>query len=267
MTASSTQSKSKKEKLKKAALYGASVIFWLLVWHIASLKINKAIVLVSPLTVIETLFSLAGEAAFWHTVGFTFIRISCGFLAALISGTLLAAAASRITIVRLLLSPLTSAIKAVPVASFVILALLWIPSRSLSVFISFLMVFPVVYTNVINGITNVDAKLLEMAKVYGISPLKKLLYIYLPDVMPFFVSACTVSLGLCWKSGIAAEVIGQPSGSIGDMLYKAKIYLETADLFAWTLAIVIISVLFEKLFLFILGIIEKQICRGGIESI
>ena len=129
------------------------------------------------------------------------------------------------------------------------------------------MVFPVVYTNVINGITNVDAKLLEMAKVYGISPLKKLLYIYLPDVMPFFVSACTVSLGLCWKSGIAAEVIGQPTGSIGDMLYKAKIYLETADLFAWTLAIVIISVLFEKLFLFILGIIEKQICRGGIESI
>lgn len=268
MIVSTTSNKSdRKNKIKKSVSYSAAVIFWLAVWHMASIRINKAVVLVSPLDVVKTLFSLVGEAAFWHTVMFSFIRISGGFFAALASGTILAAAAARYEFVRVLLSPLTAAVKATPVASFVILALLWMPSRQLAVFISFLMVFPVMYTNVLNGIMNVDKKLLEMAKVYKIPPLKKLLYIYLPDVMPFFVSACTVSLGLCWKSGIAAEVIGQPSGSIGDRLYRAKIYLETADLFAWTLVIIVISAAFERVFLFLLKLLEKKINKGGIKNI
>ena len=148
--------------------------------------------------------------------------------------------------------PLIMVIKATPVASFIILCLIWIPSRNLSVFISFLMVFPVVYTNILEGIRQTDKQLLEMADSFGAGVGKKLQFIYLSQVMPYAVTACKLGLGLCWKAGIAAEVIGIPAGSIGEKLYKAKVYLETPDLFAWTIVIIAVSVGFEKIFMFAL---------------
>ena len=154
--------------------------------------------------------------------------------------------------VEVLMEPLIMVIKATPVASFIILCLIWIPSRNLSVFISFLMVFPVVYTNILEGIRQTDKQLLEMADSFGAGVGKKLQFIYLSQVMPYAVTACKLGLGLCWKAGIAAEVIGIPAGSIGEKLYKAKVYLETPDLFAWTIVIIAVSVGFEKIFMFAL---------------
>ncbi len=243
----------------RAVRYGAAVLFWLAVWHIASVRIGRDILLVSPIEVVKTLFTFIREASFWHTVWFSFARIAGGFFSALAAGVLLAAVSAALPFVRTLLSPLTAAVKATPVASFIILALLWIPSRNLALFISMLMVFPVIYTNTLTGILSVDKKLLEMARVFRVPFGKRLLFIYLPDVMHFFVSACRVSLGLCWKSGVAAEVIGQPDGSVGDKLYRAKIYLETADLLAWTVVIIAVSAAFEKIFLVLLGLIEERL--------
>jgi NitT/TauT family transport system permease protein len=151
-----------------------------------------------------------------------------------------------------LLAPPVQTIKATPVASFVILTLVWIAPQNLSVFISFLMVFPIMYTNVLMGIRSTDKKLLEMATVFRVPAYRRIRYIYLSQVLPFFRSACSVALGLSWKAGIAAEVIGLPQGSIGEMLYQAKLYLDTPDMFAWTLVIIVISVWFEKIFLILL---------------
>ena len=140
-------------------------------------------------------------------------------------------------------------IKAVPVASFIILALVWLNSRSLSLFISALMVFPPVYLNVLEGIRRTDGQLLEMARVFRVPFSRRLRYIYLPQIMPYFRTAVSLGLGLCWKAGAAAEVIGLPAGSVGERLYTAKVYFQTPDLFAWTVTIVAVSVLFERLFL------------------
>lgn len=112
------------------------------------------------------------------------------------------------------------------------------------------MVVPIVYTNILQGIHSTDEKLLEMAQVFGISGYKKLMAIYIPAVFPHFMSAISLGLGLCWKAGIAAEVIGKPTGSIGGKLYEAKLYLMTKELFAWTIVIIVISILFEKLVIF-----------------
>lgn len=124
------------------------------------------------------------------------------------------------------------------------------------------MVLPVVYTNMFEGISRVDGQLLEMADVFQVSVFKKFRYIYLSQLMPYFKSACSLSLGLCWKAGVAAEVIGIPDGSIGEKLYEAKVYLETPDLFAWTLTIVLLSVCFEKAFLFMVKILARKIERS-----
>lgn len=237
----------------KKFLYKCSAIaFWLLVWQGASMAIDQEILLASPAAVLGRLWDLAPQPAFREIVLRSFGRIVSGFFLALGAGTLAAALSYRLRFARELLSPLILVVKATPVASFIILSLVWLKGSTLSVFISFLMVFPIVYTNLLKGLDCTDRKLLEMADVFRIGPWRRVCYIYSSQVMPYFLSACTVSLGLCWKSGIAAEVIGIPRGSIGEQLYNAKIYLSTPDLFAWTVVIILISLLFEKCFLFIL---------------
>lgn len=160
--------------------------------------------------------------------------------------------AGRFHIAKIMFWPYMVTIKSVPVASFIILCLIWLTSSSLSIFISFLMVLPIIYTNILQGIESTDQKLLEMTQVYRVSWLKKLKYIYLPQIKTYLISACSVALGLAWKSGIAAEVIGVSFGSIGEKLYESKIYYSTADLFAWTVIIVLLSVGFEKIVLFLI---------------
>ncbi|MDO4442475.1 MAG: ABC transporter permease subunit [Slackia sp.] len=234
--------------LKRLCRRAWPIAFWLVVWHIASVVVGHDILLVSPIAAAERLIELAGEADFWLSIGQSLSRIALGFIAALVSGTLLAAASSRFSAIFDLLAPLVAAIKAVPVASFVILVLIWVSSEHLSVIISFLMVFPIVYTNMLEGIRQTDRQLLEMADVFEVSAFDRLRFIYCSQALPYFQAACSLSLGMCWKAGIAAEVIGLPEMSIGEHLYEAKVYLDTADLFAWTIVIICISIVFEKAF-------------------
>ncbi|MBR6610154.1 MAG: ABC transporter permease subunit, partial [Oscillospiraceae bacterium] len=189
-------------------------------------------------------------------------RIMLGFTLALVMGVLLAGLSAAYDTVRYIFAPLFNVIKAVPVASFIILALLWVRGGNLSVCISFLMVLPIIYNNMLAGFTRVDKSLLEMAAVFRLSNLKKIKYIYIPQVLPYFTAACTTSLGLCWKSGIAAEVIGMPRGSMGNRLYETKLYMDTPEMFAWTVVIVIISFVVEKGFLWMLDKITARITDG-----
>ena len=237
------------------------MIFWLLLWQVGAMAINQRIILVSPLRVLARLIELAPTLEFWSAIGYSLVRITAGFLLGVVAGTLLAALSARFRRVEELLAPALLAIKSIPVASFVILALILFSSRNLSVLISFLIVLPVLYTNILSGIRAADPQLLEMARVFRIPTLRSIRYVYLPQVLPYFQSACGSALGLCWKSGIAAEVIGMPDGSIGEQLQQAKIYLNTPDLFAWTLVIVLVSLVFEKVFLILLKWGERALER------
>lgn len=220
-----------------------------LVWQAASMAVGSALLLPSPAAVLVRLAALLPDGGFWRAVWFSFCRIAGGFGAALVLGTALAFAAGRWPVVDVLLRPYVLAVKSVPVASFIILALIWMRTSALPLFISFLMVFPILYTNVLAGIRSADRELLEMARVFRVPFSRRLRYIYLPQIMPYFRTAVSLGLGLCWKAGAAAEVIGLPAGSVGERLYTAKVYFQTPDLFAWTVTIVAVSVLFERLFL------------------
>ena len=247
--------------MKKRKLPLWAVLLWLLVWQAASMALDSDILLVSPLRVIATLLALLPTARFWASLLGSMARILGGFFLAAALGTLLAALAARFKRVEEWLAPPVLAMKTVPVASFVILALIWFSSQNLAVLISFLMVLPVIYANVLGGIEATDRQLLEMAQVFQISVGRQIRYLYVPQVLPFFQSGCAVALGLCWKAGVAAEVIGMPVPSIGERLQQAKVYLDTPELFAWTLVIVLISVGFEKLFMAALGALERRLTR------
>lgn len=238
-----------------------AVLVWLAVWQLGAMAIDQKIILVSPIEVLTRFLELLPMLEFWHTIAYSLLRITLGFLLGVAAGTVFAALSARFRRVEEFLAPALLAIRSIPVASFIILALILFSSRNLAVLISFLIVLPIVYSNVLSGIRAADRGLLEMAQVFRIPAARRLRYVYLPQVMPYFQSACGSALGLSWKSGIAAEVIGMPDGSIGEQLQQAKIYLDTPDLFCWTLVIVLVSLAFEKIFLALLGWTQHALGR------
>lgn len=259
MTHSITQIKRTLKQKKSFRLW--AVIVLIALWQGLAMLIGQEILLVSPVTVFMRLWTLIPQGSFWQAIGFTLIRILAGFLCAMTAGILCAALAARFIRVAELLDPLMAVIKATPVASITILILLWVSSKNLSLILSVMMVLPIIYANVKSGIANTNGELLEMTRVFRIPLGRRLRYVYVPEVLPYFRSACKISIGLCWKAGIAAEVIGIPVGSIGEKLYQAKIYLETASVFAWTLVIILLSVLFEKLFLIFLDVMIGRLVK------
>lgn len=252
--------------MKKKLISAACVIFWLLAWQITAMILSTKIqhlhiLLASPVEVAVRLWELVPDADFLKSLLFSLVRILGGFFIGLFIGTGLAALSGRISFIRQLLAPLISAMKSIPVASFTILALIWISSKNLSVLIAVLIAIPIVYSNMLEGIDSLDPKLRTMADIFEIPAGRRFVGVYLSQLLPYFRSACRLAMGLCWKSGIAAEVIGVPDGSIGEKLYMSKVYLETADLFAWTLVIILMSFLCEKLFMTAVDFIVRRVER------
>lgn len=153
-------------------------------------------------------------------------------------------------ILRALFSPILTAVKSTPVASFIILAALWFELNVIPVFITTLIVVPIVHANVTEGIHSVDKNLVEVSTVYRFSVGKKILRLYVPSIAPYFMAASKSSLGMAWKAGIAAEVLAIPEHSIGKELYFSKTYLESDALFAWTLIVILLSLIIEKVFVY-----------------
>ena len=239
----------KRTKQKRRLGLLAAAGFWLGVWQLAALAVGQPVLLPTPAQALEELVRLLPTPALWQRAAFSTGRILLGFGLGAVCSTVLAAAAWRWGAVELLLAPVMQLVKATPVASFIILALVWVSGRSLSVLISFLMVVPVLYGAVRTGLGSVDRQLVEMGQVFRLSRWRRLRAIWLPGVLPAFRQGCSVALGICWKSGIAAEIIGLPDGSLGDALYRAKITLSTGEMFAWTAVILLLRAGFEKLLL------------------
>ena len=249
--------KTPKEKMQTVLI----VLFWLTVWELADRIIQNRIVLSGPLHIITALGEQIVQPDFLAICGTSFIRIAIGFLLSFAIGFLLAMLAYHVKLVRMFFSPILVTLKTVPMISFVIMLLIWVGNQQLTIYLSFLIVLPLIYTNTLAGLEHVDPNMLEMAKAFGLSPWKKFLYIYRPAFMPFLMSGCKVSLGMSWKSGIMAEVVGTPKPSIGREMFAAKQYLATADLFAWTVIVVVLSIAFEKIFMFILKFADRPL--GG----
>jgi len=254
--------KPKKKTVKALLCEIGAVVLALAVWQIAAMNVGSDMLFASPVKVFVRLTTVWREAGFLSTVFFSLLRVMSGFLLAFVSGTVLAVLAARFSIVETLLRPYIVTIKAVPVASFIILCLIWFSYARLTVFISFLIAFPVLFLNVLQGIRSTDPKLIEVANLYSVPFSRRLLYLYLPSVKPYLISACSIAMGMAWKSGVAAEVIGTVRGSIGKKLYDAKIYFQNADLLAWTVLIVLLSVLSEKLVVSLV-----KLFFGGVEKL
>lgn len=235
-------------KLGKAAQSLGIGIFWLLIWQFVYLMVGRDVFVPSPFSVLKVLMEMIQKDVFWLTVAHSVFRVAMGIILSVVFGVALGVLSGLQTWLYMLLNPMVSVIKSTPVISFIIIALVWFKSTSVPVFIGFLMCFPIIWTNTVMGIRQVDRKLLQMAKIYQI-PRKTVIWeIYMPSLVPYLSAAIITSLGLGWKVGVAAEVLSHPSRAIGSELHSAKAYIDTPTLFAWTLVVILLSLLFETVF-------------------
>ena len=218
----------------------------------------------TPWDTLKTAIELALTPQLWTRAFFSMLSIVQGFGLGILLGSIMAMVAAKFSFLKQLFQPIMLLAKATPVASFVILALLWLPSNRLPVFISFLMVLPIIYANILQGILQTDSELLEMAKVFRLPFYKRLYAVYVPSVYPYLYTGCSVALGLAWKSGIAAEVIALPKNSLGEALYQSKVFLATEEMFAWTAVVIFCSFLLEKTVLYFLK--KLMFCPSKEES-
>ena len=244
----------------------AALAAWIVVWQLAAVSLGHGgLFLATPIQTLQALAQLAPTAGFWQRIVFSALRILAGFLLAVVGGLVLGALGACWRWVRIFIEPAMQLIRAMPVASFVILALLWVRSANLSVVVSFTHVLPVVYAGVQGGIADTDSQLLEMAHVYRLPLITRLRYIWLPGIFPSFCESCIAAMGMCWKSGVSAEVIGLPDHSVGDALYRAKITISTPEVFAWTLVIVLLSATLSTLSAWALRRAKRALC-GEVEG-
>jgi NitT/TauT family transport system permease protein len=222
-----------------------AAFLWLAAWQAASMLVNQPLFMPSPLETFAALGSLAATSLFWLSVGFTLYRVAVGVIVSFVLGVLLAFGASRWMFLEQLLRPVVAAAKATPVMSIIMLALVWF-SSFVPIFACILLCFPIFYTNTLAGLRSVDRQLLELASVFRVRRRRVLTGIVIPSVIPHVYAALAVCLGFSWKSVVAAEVLSSPRYALGYRLYETKLYLDTPGLFAWTLAIIVISLLIEK---------------------
>ena len=225
------------------------IAFWLAIWQLLDVIIDNRLVLAGPIRVAQALVEQIGQPDFWVICGASFGRIALGFLLSFVVGFLLALMSCRHRLFRDFVDPIISLLRTIPVASFIILLLIWVGNQALTVFLAFFIVLPLIYTNMVTGFESVDRQMLEMARVYGLSRWRTFLYIYRPAFMPFLMSSTKISLGMTWKSGIMAEVLATPKPSIGKEMATARTFLATPDLLAWTVVVMVLSFLFEKAFM------------------
>jgi NitT/TauT family transport system permease protein len=227
--------------LKKTAI----LIFWLLVWQVLSLIISHSLIIPSPLNTLKALIYLAQTREFYLSVLYSLMRIILGFTLGVVVGFLCGLLSAKSLTFKEVTAPAVQLIKAVPVASFIILAFFWFKSSNLPIFIAFLMVLPIIWSTTETALRGIDTKYIEMGQVFRLSKVQIFFKIKLPLIFPAFISSALTSLGFAWKSGIAAEVITKPLYSLGSMLEQSKTHLEIAEVFALTAVVAMLSLLLE----------------------
>ena len=239
--------------------YTISILIWICIWHIVATAIDNELFLPTPIKVFNVLISDMLPSENFRTILFTsFAHICTGFFIGGITGILLAVIASLNHLLQVFIELPIKVMKSVPVASFVILVLLWLSAEELSIFIPAMIVLPALYINTLTGIEQTNDKLLDMARLFHVPFFKRIIHIYIPNTIPYIFSASSLAMGMAWKAGVAAEIIGMAKNSIGNELYKAKIYLMTPELFAWTIVIVILSIICEKILKLFVKLINRS---------
>ena len=235
-----------------------SLIFWLSVWELLSRTLDVSFIFPNVFDTAKAFFALITTSVFQKSVIYSLLRVLLGFLFGLTAGIVLALIAFRFSLCRSLIFPMISVIKATPVASFIMVLWCFIGGSPVPIVIGALMVTPLVFHNLFDALQTKNDELAEVCAVYGVQGYRKFKYLYLPKLLAFLIPAAVSGMGLCWKASIAAEIIAYTKNSIGREIYLSKAFFEGAELFAYTITVILMSLLFEKLMHFLGEWVKKK---------
>ena len=245
--------KSPKEIVKRILISIGVFAFWIGVWQIIYITVGMDVIIPSPLGTAKRIGELLITGDFWIITASSVLRILTGYLCGILLGLLLAGVTYASSFAYNLMKPVINIAKATPVASMTIIIIVWVTNKAVPLFIVGLMVFPIIWGNTYEGIKNTDKKLLQMSDSFSVGFFHKLKFVYIPSVYPYFIAGASTALGLAWKSGVAAEILGSTQGSVGQQLNTAKVTLDSEGKFAWTVVVILLSILFERAFVKLLS--------------
>lgn len=254
------------ERMKAVAAAGAVAAFWLAVWVFVAALVAQPLILPGPGAVVVALLRLVCDAGTWAILAGSGARILGGLALAAVWGGLLAGISSRLRAFARLVAPALSFVKATPVACVVVLLLIWLGSARVSIAAVFLMALPGVYFSLVEGLTQADKPLEQMFRLHGVRGWRLFCAHIWREVLPFVLSCARAVIGMSWKAGVAAELIGMAVGTVGERIYQAKLLIETADLLAWTVLVVMASWACERVLVWLLRASGPAAWRAAVLS-
>lgn len=238
MTGSTTQN-----KLSKII----GILIWFVIWQIGAMTVDNIYILPSPLLTLRTLLALKDSPDFFVSIGTTLYRVFLGFFLSVGIGTILGLLSGLNHWVHDFVKPFVVVVRSTPVISVILMIAIWVHTDAVPVVIAFLMGFPIIWLSAYEGLCQTDSQKLEMAKSFNVKKRNIMLGIYLPSIRPYLLTGIISALGISWKVTVAAEVISFPKAAIGSRLFESKLYVETSEVFAWTIVVVSLSFIFEYL--------------------
>lgn len=254
------------ERMKAVAAAGAVAAFWLAVWVFVAALVAQPLILPGPGAVVVALLRLVCDAGTWAILAGSGARILGGLALAAVCGGLLAGISLRLRAFARLVAPALSFVKATPVACVVVLLLIWLGSARVSIAAVFLMALPGVYFSLVEGLTQADKPLEQMFRLHGVRGWRLFCAHIWREVLPFVLSCARAVIGMSWKAGVAAELIGMAVGTVGERIYQAKLLIETADLLAWTVLVVMASWACERVLVWLLRASGPAAWRAAVLS-
>ena len=254
------------ERMKAVAAAGAVAAFWLAVWVFAAALVAQPLILPGPGAVALALLRLVCDGGTWAILVGSGARILGGLALAAVCGGVLAGISSRLRAFARLVAPALSFVKATPVACIVVLLLIWLGSARVSIVAVFLMALPGVYFSLVEGLTQADKPLKQMFRLHGVRGWRLFCAHTWREVLPFVLSCARAVIGMSWKAGVAAELIGMAVGTVGERIYQAKLLIETADLLAWTVLVVMASWACERVLVWLLRASGPAAWRAAVLS-
>ena len=254
------------ERAKAAAAVGAVAAFWLAVWIFAAALVAQPLILPGPGAVALALLRLVCDGGTWAILAGSGARILGGLALAAVCGGVLAGISSRSRAFARLVAPALSFVKATPVACVVVLLLIWLGSARVSIAAVFLMALPGVYFSLVEGLAQVNKPLEQMFRLHGVRGWRLFCAHTWREVLPFVLSCAQAVIGMSWKAGVAAELIGMAVGTVGECIYQAKLLIETADLLAWTVLVVAASWTCERVLAWLLRASGPVAWRAAVRS-
>ncbi len=222
-----------------------SLLVFILIWYVLSIAINLELIMPTPARSFQQLGEIIKHITFWDALANTLSRALQSFFVAMFLALFLAVCSTLSRPLYYFLSPVVIVSRAVPTMSVILLSLIWFSSKITPMFIALLIIFPMLYSQFYSSFNNIDSDLIEMSKLYRVTKVTMVTRFLVPYILPSYFDSVRSGISLNLKLIIAAEVLAQTRDSMGVMMQRASIFLDTPSLIAWTLSAIILSYLLE----------------------